>query len=53
MTIIAGDGDGVPIVAETPGPSAWRAGDGVMLDLAVDQIHVFEEESGRNLEVGS
>lgn len=53
MTIIAGDGDGVSILAETPGPSAWRAGDGVMLDLAVDQIHVFEEESGRNLEVGS
>jgi ABC-type sugar transport system ATPase subunit len=53
MTIIAGDGDGVPIVAEAPGPSVWRAGDGVMLDLAVDQMHVFDEESGRNIEVNS
>jgi len=53
MTIITGDRDGVPIVAETPGPSAWRAGDAVMLDLAVDQMHVFDEESECNLEVNS
>jgi ABC-type sugar transport system ATPase subunit len=55
MTINVGRADdaGVLIVAETPGPSAWRAGDGVMLDFAVDQMHLFEEESGRNLEVGS
>jgi ABC-type sugar transport system ATPase subunit len=55
MTINLGKGDdaGVLIVAEAPGPSAWRVGDGVGLDLAVDQMHVFEDESGRNLEVGS
>jgi ABC-type sugar transport system ATPase subunit len=55
MTISLGKGDdaGVLIVAEAPGPSAWRVGDGVGLDLAVDQMHVFEDESGRNLEVGS
>jgi ABC-type sugar transport system ATPase subunit len=55
MTIIVGKGDGagVPIVAETPGPSAWRDGDSVTLDFTADQIHVFDEESERNLEVGS
>jgi ABC-type sugar transport system ATPase subunit len=56
MTIIivgVGDVAGVPIVAETPGPSVWRAGDSVTLDLAADQIHVFDEKSGRNLEVDS
>jgi len=54
MTIELGEnGAAVPIVAETSGPSAWRPGDSVTLDVAADQIHVFDEKSGRNLEVDS
>lgn len=55
MTIVIGETEagGVRVVAEIPGPSAWRAGDRVLLDLSVDQMHVFDEESERNLEVGS
>jgi len=55
MTIMVGNmtDDGVPIVAETPGPSAWHAGDSVVLEFAADQLLVFDEQSGRNLEVAS
>lgn len=53
LTIAVGDANGAPvnIITETAGPSAWRAGDAVGLRIAVDQLHVFDEQSGRNLEV--
>ena len=50
VTILLGDSD-TTVVAETPGPSIWRLGDGVVLDIAVNQAHVFDEQNGRNLEV--
>jgi multiple sugar transport system ATP-binding protein len=49
LTIVIGDGS-VHVVAETPGPSAWRAGDNVALRIAVYWLHVFDEQSGRNIE---
>ena len=53
LTIAVGDANGAPvnIIAEVAGPSAWRAGDTVGLRIAVDQLHLFDEHSGRNLEV--
>jgi ABC-type sugar transport system ATPase subunit len=50
VTLLLGDSDST-VVAETPGPSIWRPGDNVTLGIAVDQIHLFDEQSGRNLEV--
>jgi ABC-type sugar transport system ATPase subunit len=50
VTILLGDSDSA-VVAETSGPSVWRPGDDVMLGIAMDQIHIFDEQSGRNLEV--
>jgi ABC-type sugar transport system ATPase subunit len=49
LTIAIGDG-GVEVIAETAGPSAWRAGDNVALRIAVAWLHVFDEQTGRNLE---
>jgi multiple sugar transport system ATP-binding protein len=49
LTIAIGDGS-VHVVAETNGPSTWRAGDNVALRFAVDRLHVFDQQSGRNIE---
>jgi len=51
FTIAVGGKDGSTIVAEIAGPSLWRAGDTVVLHIPIGQLHVFDEQSGRNLEV--
>lgn len=49
---VGGDNDAVVnVIAEIAGPSDWRAGDTVVLHIAVDRLHVFDEQSGRNIEV--
>jgi ABC-type sugar transport system ATPase subunit len=53
IAVGAGDGAGASIVVETTGPSIWRVGDKVVLSFAVDQMHYFDERSGRNLEVAT
>jgi ABC-type sugar transport system ATPase subunit len=55
MTIMVGEGDdgGVAVIAETPGPSVWRTRDGAALHFAAEHMHLFEEISGSNLEVGA
>jgi ABC-type sugar transport system ATPase subunit len=50
LTIAIGDGS-VEVIAETAGPSVWRAGDNVALRMEAARFHVFDEQSGRNLEV--
>jgi ABC-type sugar transport system ATPase subunit len=50
LTIAIGDGS-VEVIAEVAGPSAWRAGDNVALRMAAARFHVFDQQSGRNLEV--
>jgi ABC-type sugar transport system ATPase subunit len=49
LSIAIGNGS-VEVIAETTGPSAWRAGDNVALRIAVASLHVFDEQTGRNLE---
>jgi ABC-type sugar transport system ATPase subunit len=49
LTIAIGDGS-IYVIAETNGPSTWRAGDNVALRIAADQLHVFDQQSGRNIE---
>lgn len=49
--ITIGISAGVKLVAEIPGPSHWRAGDNAVVQLAADRLHVFDRQSGRNLEV--
>jgi multiple sugar transport system ATP-binding protein len=39
------------IVAEIPGPSTWRAGESVSLQIDDDRVLVFDTGSGRNLAV--
>lgn len=50
LTIAIGDGS-VEVIAETAGPSVWRTGDNVALRMEAARFHVFDEQSGRNLEV--
>lgn len=54
LTIAIGGGDApVSLIAETAGPSLWRADDSVVLQIAIDRLHVFDEQSGRNLEAAA
>jgi ABC-type sugar transport system ATPase subunit len=45
------DGIADTVVAETAGPSSWRAGDSVRLRIDPDRVLVFDIGSGRNLTV--
>ncbi len=47
------DGKADTVVAEIAGPSAWRAGDAVRLQIDTDRLLVFDTGSGRNLAVAS
>jgi hypothetical protein len=41
------------VIAEIAGPSIWRAGDAVGLHIALDRLHIFDEQDGRNLEIAA
>jgi ABC-type sugar transport system ATPase subunit len=47
------DGIADTVVAETAGPSSWRAGDSVRLRIDPDRVLVFDTGSGRNLAVAA
>ncbi len=51
VQLSADGGAGDVFVTEIAGPSRWRAGDPVGLDLQVERLLVFDAQSGRNLEV--
>ena len=55
LTIVVG-GDGTAtetLIAETAGPSPWRADDAIALQIAADRLHLFDPATGRNLAVVS
>ena len=41
------------VVAEIAGPSSWRAGDAIRLQIDADRVLVFDTGSGRNLAVAA
>jgi ABC-type sugar transport system ATPase subunit len=41
------------LIAEIPGPSIWRAGDKVSLQIRSDRLHIFDGPSGRNIGVAA
>ncbi len=45
------DGTADSVVAEIAGPSPWRAGDAIRLEIDADRVLVFDASSGRNLAV--
>jgi ABC-type sugar transport system ATPase subunit len=46
---LEGDGQADIVVAEIAGPSSWRAGDAVQLQIDAGRILAFDTGSGRNL----
>jgi ABC-type sugar transport system ATPase subunit len=47
------DGPADTVVTEIAGPSFWRAGDAVRLQIDADRVLVFDTGSGRNLAVAA
>jgi multiple sugar transport system ATP-binding protein len=53
LTVILEGQNPAVVIAEISGPSAWRAGDAVGLHFALDRLHIFGEQDGRNLEIAA
>jgi ABC-type sugar transport system ATPase subunit len=47
------DGTAESVVAEIGGPSSWRTGDAVRLQIDAERVLVFDTRSGRNLAVAA